>query len=178
MNIYIYDGRHRLRPHSTLSVTLSSGPLSLVLSYARAALPLFPFFSHPHAHAHKGSIKIATTGSIDCLHTQRSHTHVLSFCLSSLSLLSVSPLCLSLSLTHTQTHTHSIKTATPAGIGFFLSHLGSVSPLCVSLSLTHTHTYTHSIKTATTAGIGFFLAHLGLQTAQGIGLVVTDIATG
>jgi len=35
-----------------------------------------------------------------------------------------------------------------------------------------------SVKTATTGGIGFFLAHLGLQTAEGIGLVVTDIATG
>ena len=36
----------------------------------------------------------------------------------------------------------------------------------------------HSIKLATTGGIGFFLAHLGLQTAEGIGLVVTDVATG
>jgi len=35
-----------------------------------------------------------------------------------------------------------------------------------------------SIKLATTGGIGFFLAHLGLQTAEGIGLVVTDVATG
>jgi len=34
------------------------------------------------------------------------------------------------------------------------------------------------IKLATTGCIGFFLAHLGLQTAEGIGLVVTDIATG
>jgi len=34
------------------------------------------------------------------------------------------------------------------------------------------------IKIATTGGIGFFLAHLGLQTAEGIGLVVTDVATG
>jgi len=34
------------------------------------------------------------------------------------------------------------------------------------------------IKVATTGGIGFFLAHLGLQTAEGIGLVVTDVATG
>ena len=37
---------------------------------------------------------------------------------------------------------------------------------------------TQSIKLATTGGIGFFLAHLGLQTAEGIGLVVTDVATG
>jgi len=34
------------------------------------------------------------------------------------------------------------------------------------------------VKIATTGGIGFFLAHLGLQTAEGIGLVVTDVATG
>jgi AGZA family xanthine/uracil permease-like MFS transporter len=34
------------------------------------------------------------------------------------------------------------------------------------------------IKVATTGGIGFFLAHLGLQTAEGIGMVVTDVATG
>jgi AGZA family xanthine/uracil permease-like MFS transporter len=34
------------------------------------------------------------------------------------------------------------------------------------------------IKYAMTGGIGFFLAHLGLQTAEGIGLVVTDVATG
>mmetsp|Transcript_28278 Transcript_28278/g.34339 ORF Transcript_28278/g.34339 Transcript_28278/m.34339 type:complete len:642 (+) Transcript_28278:171-2096(+) len=33
------------------------------------------------------------------------------------------------------------------------------------------------IKLATTAGIGMFLAHIGLQTAEGIGLVVADIAT-
>eukprot|EP00293_Proteomonas_sulcata_P003628 CAMPEP_0184327688 /NCGR_PEP_ID=MMETSP1049-20130417/143218_1 /TAXON_ID=77928 /ORGANISM="Proteomonas sulcata, Strain CCMP704" /LENGTH=662 /DNA_ID=CAMNT_0026649953 /DNA_START=20 /DNA_END=2008 /DNA_ORIENTATION=+ len=33
------------------------------------------------------------------------------------------------------------------------------------------------IKTAMTGGIGLFLAHLGLQTAEGIGLVVADIAT-
>ena len=44
--------------------------------------------------------------------------------------------------------------------------------LCVPCS------FVHSIKLATTGGIGFFLAHLGLQTAEGIGLVVTDIATG
>jgi AGZA family xanthine/uracil permease-like MFS transporter len=31
---------------------------------------------------------------------------------------------------------------------------------------------------ATPAAIGFFLAHLGLQTAEGIGVVVADIATG
>lgn len=35
-----------------------------------------------------------------------------------------------------------------------------------------------SIKLATTGGIGLFLAHIGLQSAEGIGLVVTDIATG
>jgi hypothetical protein len=34
------------------------------------------------------------------------------------------------------------------------------------------------VKIATTGGIGFFLAHLGLQTAEGIGLVVADVATG
>lgn len=33
------------------------------------------------------------------------------------------------------------------------------------------------IKTATPAAIGAFLAHLGLQTAEGIGVVVADIAT-
>lgn len=33
------------------------------------------------------------------------------------------------------------------------------------------------IRYATPAGIGFFLAHLGLQTAEGIGVVVGDIAT-
>lgn len=33
------------------------------------------------------------------------------------------------------------------------------------------------IKLATPAAIGCFLAHLGLQTAEGIGLVVSDIAT-
>lgn len=33
------------------------------------------------------------------------------------------------------------------------------------------------VKLATPAGIGAFLAHLGLQTAEGIGLVVSDIAT-
>ena len=33
------------------------------------------------------------------------------------------------------------------------------------------------VKVATPAGIGAFLAHLGLQTAEGIGLVVSDIAT-
>ena len=35
-----------------------------------------------------------------------------------------------------------------------------------------------SVQIATTGGIGMFLAHLGLQTAEGIGLVVTDVATG
>jgi AGZA family xanthine/uracil permease-like MFS transporter len=34
------------------------------------------------------------------------------------------------------------------------------------------------VKLATPAAIGAFLAHLGLQTAEGIGLVVGDIATG
>lgn len=33
------------------------------------------------------------------------------------------------------------------------------------------------VKVATPAGIGAFLAHLGLQTAEGIGMVVSDIAT-
>jgi AGZA family xanthine/uracil permease-like MFS transporter len=33
------------------------------------------------------------------------------------------------------------------------------------------------VKLATPAGIGAFLAHLGLQTAEGIGAVVSDIAT-
>jgi len=58
------------------------------------------------------------------------------------------------------------------------THTPSLPLSLLCLSLSHTHTHMHSIKTATTAGIGFFLAHLGLQTAQGIGLVVTDIATG
>ena len=34
------------------------------------------------------------------------------------------------------------------------------------------------VRIATPAAIGFFLAHLGLQTAEGIGIVVSDIATG
>jgi len=34
------------------------------------------------------------------------------------------------------------------------------------------------VKIAASGGIGLFLAHLGFQTAEGIGLVVTDIATG
>ena len=33
------------------------------------------------------------------------------------------------------------------------------------------------VKTATPAAIGAFLAHLGLQTAEGIGVVVSDVAT-
>jgi AGZA family xanthine/uracil permease-like MFS transporter len=33
------------------------------------------------------------------------------------------------------------------------------------------------VRIATPAAIGFFLAHLGLQTAEGIGIVVSDIAT-
>jgi AGZA family xanthine/uracil permease-like MFS transporter len=33
------------------------------------------------------------------------------------------------------------------------------------------------VRLATPAAIGFFLAHLGLQTAEGIGVVVGDIAT-
>ena len=33
------------------------------------------------------------------------------------------------------------------------------------------------VRVATPAAIGFFLAHLGLQTAEGIGVVVSDIAT-
>lgn len=33
------------------------------------------------------------------------------------------------------------------------------------------------VRKATPAAIGFFLAHLGLQTAEGIGVVVSDIAT-
>ena len=33
------------------------------------------------------------------------------------------------------------------------------------------------IRHATSAGIGFFLAHIGLQSAEGIGVVVGDIAT-
>mmetsp|Transcript_197 Transcript_197/g.352 ORF Transcript_197/g.352 Transcript_197/m.352 type:complete len:578 (+) Transcript_197:162-1895(+) len=33
------------------------------------------------------------------------------------------------------------------------------------------------VRLATPAAIGFFLAHLGLQTAEGIGIVVSDIAT-
>lgn len=33
------------------------------------------------------------------------------------------------------------------------------------------------VRIATPAGIGAFLAHLGLQTAEGIGAVVGDIAT-
>jgi len=34
------------------------------------------------------------------------------------------------------------------------------------------------LKLSMTGGIGMFLAHLGLQTAEGIGLVVSDVATG
>mmetsp|Transcript_8463 Transcript_8463/g.18596 ORF Transcript_8463/g.18596 Transcript_8463/m.18596 type:complete len:267 (+) Transcript_8463:147-947(+) len=33
------------------------------------------------------------------------------------------------------------------------------------------------VRIATSAGIGLFLAHLGLQTAEGLGVVVSDIAT-
>jgi len=33
------------------------------------------------------------------------------------------------------------------------------------------------VRIATPAGIGLFLAHLGLQTAEGIGMVVADVAT-
>lgn len=33
------------------------------------------------------------------------------------------------------------------------------------------------VRLATPAAIGFFLAHLGLQTAEGLGVVVSDIAT-
>ena len=33
------------------------------------------------------------------------------------------------------------------------------------------------MRIATPAGIGAFLAHLGLQTAEGIGAVVSDVAT-
>ena len=33
------------------------------------------------------------------------------------------------------------------------------------------------VRVATPAGIGAFLAHLGLQTAEGLGIVVSDIAT-
>lgn len=33
------------------------------------------------------------------------------------------------------------------------------------------------MRIATPAGIGAFLAHLGLQTAEGLGVVVGDIAT-
>jgi hypothetical protein len=33
------------------------------------------------------------------------------------------------------------------------------------------------VRIATPAGIGAFLAHLGLQSAEGIGVVVGDIAT-
>ena len=33
------------------------------------------------------------------------------------------------------------------------------------------------MRIATPAGIGAFLAHLGLQTAEGIGAVVGDVAT-
>ena len=33
------------------------------------------------------------------------------------------------------------------------------------------------VRLATPAAIGAFLAHLGLQTAEGIGIVVSDIAT-
>jgi len=33
------------------------------------------------------------------------------------------------------------------------------------------------VRIATPAGIGAFLAHLGLQTAEGIGAVVGDVAT-
>lgn len=33
------------------------------------------------------------------------------------------------------------------------------------------------VKVSTSAAIGFFLAHIGLQTAEGIGIVVSDIAT-
>lgn len=33
------------------------------------------------------------------------------------------------------------------------------------------------VRIATPAGIGAFLAHLGLQTAEGLGVVVSDIAT-
>jgi AGZA family xanthine/uracil permease-like MFS transporter len=33
------------------------------------------------------------------------------------------------------------------------------------------------VRLATPAAIGFFLAHLGLQTAEGIGVVVSDVAT-
>jgi adenine/guanine/hypoxanthine permease len=34
------------------------------------------------------------------------------------------------------------------------------------------------VRKSTPAAIGFFLAHIGLQTAEGIGIVVADIATG
>jgi AGZA family xanthine/uracil permease-like MFS transporter len=34
------------------------------------------------------------------------------------------------------------------------------------------------VRKSTPAAIGFFLAHIGLQSAEGIGIVVADIATG
>jgi adenine/guanine/hypoxanthine permease len=40
-----------------------------------------------------------------------------------------------------------------------------------------THLIPEPVRLATPAAIGAFLAHLGLQTAEGIGVVVSDIAT-
>ena len=37
--------------------------------------------------------------------------------------------------------------------------------------------YLQPVRIATPAGIGAFLAHLGLQSAEGLGVVVGDIAT-
>ena len=86
-------------------------------------------------------------------------------------------LSLSLSRTHVNTISRSRRLAASA-VYIYHTHTFSHSVSPLSLSLTRTQTHTNSVKTATSAGIGFFLAHLGLQTAQGIGLVVTDIATG
>jgi len=68
----------------------------------------------------------------------------------------------------------SYKAATTAvlieGIIFFILSITGIRFAIVKL-------IPEPIKTATPAGIGAFLAHLGLQTAEGIGAVVSDTAT-
>ena len=52
IRIYVYDGWHRLLPHSTLSVTLS---LSRARARARHRSLSFQF-SHTHTHTHINTV--------------------------------------------------------------------------------------------------------------------------
>eukprot|EP00617_Octactis_speculum_P016619 CAMPEP_0185745944 /NCGR_PEP_ID=MMETSP1174-20130828/4331_1 /TAXON_ID=35687 /ORGANISM="Dictyocha speculum, Strain CCMP1381" /LENGTH=549 /DNA_ID=CAMNT_0028420245 /DNA_START=24 /DNA_END=1673 /DNA_ORIENTATION=- len=59
----------------------------------------------------------------------------------------------------------------------FIEGLIFIFLACTGLRIKFAKLIPKPVHLATTGGIGMFLAHLGLQTAEGIGVVVSDIAT-